>query len=247
VQPRLQSRVASAPVTLTTIRRDVEGRRVLERVGGRNDAPPLVLVHGLGVRGRYLMPVAERLASDYRVAIPDLPDVPVDVPGRRAALSDWMRAAGIARAPLLANSLGCQIAVDLAVTAPELVEALVLVGPTVDPAARSLLRQALRLVVTAAHERPALDALVVAEYASHPLATLRAARAMLADRIEEKLPSVEAPVLVVRGEHDRIVPQAWAEEVARLARGRLEVLPGGHALNFTSPDELARVVRSFLR
>jgi pimeloyl-ACP methyl ester carboxylesterase len=219
-------------VTLTTIRRDVEGRRVLERIGGRNDAPPLVLVHGLGVRGRYLMPVAERLASDYRVAIPDLPDVPVDVPGRRAALSDWMRAAGIARAPLLANSLGCQIAVDLAVTAP---------------AARSLLRQALRLVATAAHERPALDALVVAEYASHPLATLRAARAMLADRIEEKLPSVEAPVLVVRGEHDRIVPQAWAEEVARLARGRLEVLPGGHALNFTSPEELARVVRSFLR
>jgi pimeloyl-ACP methyl ester carboxylesterase len=198
-------------VTLTTIRRDVEGRRVLERIGGRNDAPPLVLVHGLGVRGRYLMPVAEWLASDYR------------------------------------NSLGCQIAVDLAVTAPELVEALVLVGPTVDPAARSLLRQALRLVATAAHERPALDALVVAEYASHPLATLRAARAMLADRIEEKLPSVEAPVLVVRGEHDRIVPQAWAEEVARLARGRLEVLPGGHALNFTSPDELARVVRSFLR
>jgi hypothetical protein len=25
------------------------------------------------------------------------------------------------------------------------------------------------------------------------------------------------------------------------------VLPGGHALNFTSPEELARVVRSFLR
>jgi pimeloyl-ACP methyl ester carboxylesterase len=63
----------------------------------------------------------------------------------------------------------------------------------------------------------------------------------------EHPPSVEAPVLVVRGEHDRIVPQAWAEEVARLARGRLEVLPGGHALNFTSPEELARVVRSFLR
>jgi 2-hydroxy-6-oxonona-2,4-dienedioate hydrolase len=38
----------------------------------------------------------------------------------------------------------------------------------------------------------------------------------LADRIEDKLPLVQAPTLVVRGARDPIVPQAWAEEVSRL-------------------------------
>lgn len=225
-----------------------------ERGGGPSEGPPLVLVHGLGVSGRYLVPVAEELARSRRVFLPDLPgfgrsapprDV-LDVPGLRRALVAWLDSAGIERTPLLANSLGCQLVVDLAVAAPERVEALVLVGPTVDPAARSLARQALRLVSTAPFETLPLDALVVAEYASRPLRTLRTARLMLRDRIEDKLPLVRAPVLVVRGEHDRIAPRAWATEAARLAGGRLEVLPGGHALNFTRPVELAALTLSFL-
>ena len=35
--------------------------------------PPAVLVHGLGMSGRYLAPTAERLAADFRVYAPDLP------------------------------------------------------------------------------------------------------------------------------------------------------------------------------
>ncbi|MGE5689548.1 MAG: alpha/beta fold hydrolase [Pseudomonadota bacterium] len=234
-------------MALETTWREVDGRRVRERVGGVPDAPPLVLVHGLGVTGRYLVPVAERLAAAYRVHVPDLPDEVADVPGRRRALAAWMDAAEIARAPLLANSLGCQIVVDLAAAEPERVEALVLVGPTVDPRARTVRRQLARLLATAPAEPLALDALVVAEYASHPLRTFRAARGMVEDRIEAKLPLLRCPVLVVRGERDRIVPQAWAEEAARLAGGRLEVLAGAHALNFARPDELARVTLRFLR
>jgi pimeloyl-ACP methyl ester carboxylesterase len=234
--------------------RTVDGRRMHERGGGSAGAPPLVLVHGLGVSSRYLVPVAERLAERYRLYLPDLPgfgrsEAPprvLDVPGLRRALSAWMDTAGLGRVPLLANSLGCQVVADLAVAEPERAEALVLVGPTVDPGARSLVRQAARLLATAPFEKLALDVLVVAEYGGRPLRTLRTARAMVADRIEEKLPLVTAPVLVVRGRDDRICPQPWAEEVARLARGRLEVLPGGHALNFTSPHELAAAAIPFL-
>jgi pimeloyl-ACP methyl ester carboxylesterase len=234
-------------MTLTSTWRTVDGRRVHERGGGPDAGPPLVLVHGLGVSGRYLVPVAERLARRRRVYLPDLPDEVADVPGRRRALAAWMQAAGLERAPLLANSLGCQIAVDLAVAEPERAEALVLVGPTVDPHARSLPRQLGRLLASAPFERPSLIPLVVAEYASHPLRTLRAAVGMLADPVEEKLPLVRAPVLVVRGRHDRIAPQQWAERAASLAGGELLVLDGGHALNYSRPDELARATEAFLR
>lgn len=239
---------------LTSGWRVVAGRRTHERRGGPPGAPPLVLVHGLGVSSRYLVPVAERLAEARRVLAPDLPgfgrsEAPerlLDVPGLAAALAAWLDTAGIERTPLLANSLGCQVAVELAVAAPARVEALVLVGPTVDPSARTLVRQSLRLLATAPREGVPLVPLVAYEYGTRPLRTLRTARAMLRHRIEERLPLLEAPTLVVRGDGDRVVPQRWAEEVARLARGRLEVLPGGHALNFTAPDALARLTLSFL-
>jgi pimeloyl-ACP methyl ester carboxylesterase len=52
----------------------------------------------------------------------------------------------------------------------------------------------------------------------------------------------------VRGSRDRVVPRAWAEEVARLIpNARLETIKGGHALNYSAPRELARLVRPFLR
>ena len=35
--------------------------------------PPVVLVHGLGLSGRYMLPVADRLAPRYPVYLPDLP------------------------------------------------------------------------------------------------------------------------------------------------------------------------------
>jgi pimeloyl-ACP methyl ester carboxylesterase len=63
----------------------------------------------------------------------------------------------------------------------------------------------------------------------------------LEDRLEDKLPRVRAPMLVVRGALDPICSQEWAEFVARrLPRGRLVVLPDvAHTLVYTAARELA--------
>ena len=81
-----------------------------------------------------------------------------------------------------------------------------------------------------------------------PVRTLETFSRLLADPIEDKLPRVRAPVLVVRGESDRIVPQTWAERAARLLpNGRLVVLPrAGHALNWVAPLALAECATPFL-
>ena len=70
----------------------------------------------------------------------------------------------------------------------------------------------------------------------------------LRDRIEDNLPAVGAPALVVRGARDPIVSQRCAELATEmLPRGRLVVVPGAaHALNYNAPLELARVVQAFL-
>ncbi|MDP8911312.1 MAG: alpha/beta hydrolase [Actinomycetota bacterium] len=220
-------------------------------------AATVVLVHGLVVSSRYMVPAGEELSSRCDVYAPDLPgfgrsdkpDQTLDVPQLADALARWMTVAGVGRAALLGNSFGCQVAVDAAVRYPELVDRLVLVGPTVDPHARSGVRHALRWLAEARRDVQ-MAPILARDCASAGLR--RAAetfRIMLDDPIERKLPQVRAPVLVVRGSRDRIVPSRWAAEAASLLpRGKLVVVPGtGHAMNFHAPLELARVAAPFLR
>ena len=220
-------------------------------------ALPLVLVHGLGVSGRYWQPLARLLARDRQVWVPELPghgrsDRPepaLDVPGLTAALHEWMERAGLGRAALMGNSLGCQVAAELAAGDPARVAALVLAGPTVDPVARGAGRQFIRLMLSAPAEHPALYPIVLGDYARAGPRRIRAElRAMLRHRIEEVLPRVSSPALVMRGRLDRIVPRAWAERAAELLPdGRLiEIGLAGHAAHFTRPRRVAEAVRRFL-
>lgn len=218
--------------------------------------PTVVLVHGLVVSSRYMVPVGERLSARCRVYAPDLPgfgqsDKPpqaLGVPALADALARWMSATGIDRAALVGNSFGCQVIADLAVRCPERVERLVLVGPTVDPRARSGFGQAVRWLAEARRDIRMAPILLADYCRAGPRRALATFRVMLADRIERNLPLIHAPALVVRGRRDRIVPEAWAEQAASLLpRGRLIVVPGaGHAMNFHAPLELARVTLPFL-
>ena len=69
----------------------------------------------------------------------------------------------------------------------------------------------------------------------------------LADRPEDKLPNIAAPVLVIRGERDATTTRAWARRCAELApNGRFEPIRGAaHAAHFSHPHEVARLVLAF--
>ncbi|MDQ5830114.1 MAG: alpha/beta hydrolase [Actinomycetota bacterium] len=217
----------------------------------------VVLVHGLVVSSRYMVPAAERLAPHRRVFAPDLPGFGrsekrprvLDVAGLSDALSAWMGEVGLERAALVGNSFGCQIIADLAVRHPGRVERAVLQGPTMDPLGRSVPRQVGRFLIDTSREPLSLLAIEQLDYLSAGTRrSWRTFRYALEDRIEEKLPHMRVPTLVVLGSRDAIVPQRWAEEVTRsLPMGRLVVIPGSaHAMNYSSPLELTRVVLPFL-
>jgi 2-hydroxy-6-oxonona-2,4-dienedioate hydrolase len=235
------------------------GLRMHARVFGEAapGGPSVILVHGLVVSGRYMVPAAERLALHCRVFVPDLPgfglsDGPprvLDVAGLSGALSAWMDEVGLQRATLVGNSMGCQVIAELAVRHPERVERAVLQGPTMDPLGRSVLGQAGRFLLDVPREPPSLLPIEFRDLLS--AGTRRAWRTFryaLEDRIEEKLPHVRAPTMVVSGSRDPIAPRRWAEEVARmLPRGRLRVISGAaHAANYGRAEEFARLIRGFI-
>ena len=218
--------------------------------------PPVVLVHGYAISGHYMRPMLERLAHAVDCWAPDLPGHgrsetpprPLDVPGYADALVAWMTAVGLDRALLVGNSLGCQVIAHVAVRHPERVVGLVLTAPTVDAKARNAWAQAWGLLRDAFHERFSLWLLEVVEMLRvGPFRMAAMARATLADRIELVLPSVRVPVRVVRGEVDPMVPQEWAEQVARLAHAPPPiVVPGAaHGVNYDAPDALAAIVLRF--
>jgi pimeloyl-ACP methyl ester carboxylesterase len=220
-------------------------------------APVVVLVHGLVVSSWYMVPTAVRLAPRFQVLAPDLPGFGrspgppevLTVAGLTDALASWLDANRIDQAAFVGNSFGCQVITDLAVRYPERVDRLVLLGPTIDSSARTLRQQAQRLFQDIRREPP-----IAPWNYLRDLWTANIRRGFgtlwhaLDDRIEDRLPHVQAPTLVVRGEIDPIVPQAWAEEVAALLpRGRLVVVPGGtHTINASAPNGFVWAIEPFL-
>jgi len=236
---------------------DVNGLEMFARTWERPGAPELVLVHGLAVSSRYFVPLAEELSAFAPVLAPDLPGFGRSAKPRRTltvaelgrALAAWLDATEVARPVLVANSLGCQFAVELAARAPERARGLVLIGPALEPRTRSRVRWVARWAATAFLERPPLQAVVALDaLRAGPVRAWRTFEDALRDPIDRELGRIAATTLVLRGEHDPIAPQEACERMAAaLPDGRLAVVPGaGHALNWSRPRDTARAIRAFL-
>ncbi|WP_067879695.1 alpha/beta fold hydrolase [Agromyces aureus] len=220
--------------------------------------PTYVLVHGLGMAAEYWGDLGERLSASGRVLALDLPgfgESPeptrvLTVPETADLVAELLRTDRIAHPVLVGHSMGAQVVADLAARHPELVERIVLIGPSVNPRERSRRRQTARLLQDVAIMDPiafARGAGAMAE-AGLPwvLANLRPA---LEHRLERVMPHVRAEVLVVRGEDDRVVPRFWAEAVASLApHARYDEVPGrGHEVVARDTRGLAELVVAHAR
>lgn len=220
------------------------------------EGAPIVLVHGIGASSRSLKPILQALGDDHAVYAPDLPGFglsdfpthPLDVPGLAEALRRWMLDNEIVSAAVVAISSGCQVAVDLAARFPELVERLVLYGPTIDPAGRDPLRLAGRWARGAIFASPALAPHLVHDLIdAGPWRAVRSLKMALEDPIESKLPAVEAPTLVVRGSHDQLVPRSWAEQMAdQIPDAELASVRGAHIPGPRAAARLAPLIEGFV-
>jgi pimeloyl-ACP methyl ester carboxylesterase len=111
---------------------------------GPRDAPPVVMLHGLGATNASLLPCLADLARDHRVLAPDLPGFGNSAAPRggytpawfAAWLEELMRQLDARPAVVLGNSLGGRIAIEAGLAHPGSVRGLVLLTPS--PAFRRL-------------------------------------------------------------------------------------------------------------
>ena len=247
-----------APV-LTHARTAVDGHIIFSRqsiVPRGSERLPVVLVHGLGTSSLYMVPTAVRLARDFHVLAPDLPGFgrsskpshALPIAAMAEVLASWMSQVGIDRAVLVGNSLGCQVIAQFGLRYSDRIGRAVLQAPTVDRYARSAIRQFERLALDLPRERVPEYLINAHDYWRTGLRRgWETFQIALRDRIEDKLPRLGMPVLVVRGQYDPIVSQRWVKELtAALPNGRLVITRGAHTPNFSEPEAFSAVVRAFL-
>ncbi|MGW6131438.1 alpha/beta fold hydrolase [Cellulomonas sp. NPDC055163] len=244
--PRVSTMPRRTTVTLGT------AAEVVATEIGDLDAPgpTLVLVHGIGVSGRYFAPLADVLGRDHRVLVPDLPgfgrsprlEQRPTIESMAATARDYLRAADLDRPVLVGHSMGAQVVTEVMRQAPGAARRGVCIGTVTDSQARNAVRQALRLARDGLHESVRANAIITSDYLrAGPRWYTAMLRPMLGYATEEAAAEVTDEILFVRGEKDPICTRRWQAELAAAApRGRTAEIPGaGHVAMYTHPEAVA--------
>ncbi|MBB5750346.1 alpha/beta fold hydrolase [Micrococcus sp. TA1] len=228
----------------------VEGTEfMIETRGSGSDC--FVLVPGIGMSPRYFVPLARELAATATVHAMHLPGfgaarrpvqaLPIRETGRLAAQA--LRQLHGGRFIVVGHSMGCLTGVEMALADPAAVRSLVLLGPSINSRERTLRMQRRRLIQDTLWEPPQVAWTAAGDYLRCGRRWYYANAAYMIDyRLEERLPLVCVPIVLVRGEHDPIAPRSWLAELA--AAGTAAVMteiPGeAHAVMYRSPVAVAR-------
>ena len=217
---------------------------------------PLILLHGLAGSTRWWSRNVPALSRSFRVIAIDLPGFGSSPRGHRLELDEvvdqlagTMDSLGIERASVIGHSMGGLIAGGLAADRPDRVDRLVLV----DAAFLSLDRTSVRPMTgparTLRRTAPSLLPVLIADgMRSGPRRLADASIQLLRADWRTKLPRIEAPTLVLWGEHDRICPLAIGHKiVAAIPGARLVVVEGAaHNPMWERSDVFDREVLDFL-
>ncbi|ONI67644.1 alpha/beta hydrolase [Kribbella sp. ALI-6-A] len=206
----------------------------------------VVLVPGLGLGPEAYGPTRKHL---------EIPSEVVTLPGfgeptspgddlRVQALADRLATQLKEPSVLVGHSASCHVVVEVAVSRPDLVSGLVLLGPTGDIEASGWPTLAGRWVRSAVWERPYLIPTLTKQYFRTTFRAMARAEAVVRHYdLAAAMPHVGVPTVVLRCPHDSLCPSQWAQRVADLAGGEAWTLPSGsHMPVLTNGRDLAAFI-----
>ena len=218
---------------------------------GTGGIRPFVLVPGIGVSSTYferLAPNLNEFGPVYALDLPGFggvphPDTALGIREYADLVGRVIDELGLDDPIVVGHSMGSQVVSDLASRRPDLTT-LVLIGPVVNPAERTVLTQARRFLAAATHEPGRVKALAITAYLFCGFKWFsRVLPKMMSYPIEDALPLIKAHTLVIRGEFDGVAPRDWVRRVGDLLpSSRLWEIPGAaHSVMYAHAEEVARL------
>lgn len=258
----------SEPETLTV---DVNGFPT--RIWRKGSGPKIGFLAGFGGLPRWV-PFLDELAKTRTVIVPSVPGFPGGDRGHSVLDShlDWLLAvrellekADLAGADLAGSSVGASLAAEVAALWPAMVRKLALIAPfglfdETDPPTDPWAQRADAVPGLMVNDPEIWKALKAvpdgANSVEWPIEQVRASESAARifwplgnTRLEKRLRLIQAPTLLVWGEHDKIMPRSYADKFAAGIAGKTEVrvIPGaGHLAELDKPAETAAAILAFL-
>jgi pimeloyl-ACP methyl ester carboxylesterase len=260
----------------------INSKQLYYRQAGVSTGPPIIFIHGLGGSSEFYTPLISSLGLErtYSLHLMDLEGHGLSPTSAAsevsissyasdfAALAKYVHAS---RAVVIAHSMGCFVALTLALQHPGLVSKLILIGPPPNPLPEagqngSIARAAL---VRSSGMAAVVDAVVTAgtsakSKSDNSLAIAAVRMSLLGQDPEgyakgctalagasQALPvrNLQAQTLIVSGSEDKVSPPQVCEKYASEIKGaNVHILPQvGHWHNFEDIAGVAKVVGPFLQ
>lgn len=258
---------------------EVSNKKLFYRHVGQDNAESFVLIHGLGGTSDYFTPLTKHFESSKSLHLSDLEGHGLSPTSARSTLTissfakdtaDMCNVAGVSKgAIVVAHSMGCLVAVKLALDHPELVAKLVLMGPPPSPLPEAGAK--------ATHGRAAIvrekgmlgvvDAVVGAgtsqtTQSSRPMAVAATRLSLLSQDPEgyakacTALASAEGldfsqlkcPTFILTGTDDKVSPPQLCEKYSgQISGSKMKVLEGiGHWHLFEDPQGVVDAIVGFV-
>lgn len=244
-------------------------------IGGPGDAPPLVLCNSLGTTLEMWEPQLPALAERFRVIRYDrrghgrspVPPAPYTIDDLGSDVLGLLDELGLDRVSFCGLSIGGAVGMWLAAAAPQRIDRLVLccTKPAFPPpeqwreraaAVRADGLEAIADVTMARWFTPDLHAArpeLVARLRAMLVATpvegyAGCCEALAATDLRPRLGAIQAPTLVITGEHDPVAPPSSGDELAAAIPGANHVVVAGaaHIANAEQPQSFTRTIMEHL-
>lgn len=222
------------------------------------EASVVVLLHGLVISSRYMIPLAKELARDHNVYALDMPGVghsprPSKLPDTSqlgAVVVDWMKVTGLSGATLVANSFGCQVAVEATKISDSEIGSLVLMGPVANVDHPTAIEHVGRMVLCLPFEPWWFVPLAIRDLlACGVVPALSYLRLLCRYAFLNEVAAVTVPTYVMHGSYDFVSPGSWNQRVAEAvgADGATCIPRAAHIAHGSQPEAVGEYVREVVR
>jgi pimeloyl-ACP methyl ester carboxylesterase len=278
---RLQPSNAAKSIDVTSLT-TINNKPLFYKNTGEGTGPPVIFVHGLGSSNEYFSPLIQslKLQKSHSLHLFDFeghglsPTSPLSKLSISSLAEDldgiFLHAKVDSGATIIAQSMGCFVAVQFALSYPRKVSKIILLGPPVSPlpsdesqAMHKRADTARTKGMTAVVDDVVANELSERTKASNPLAFAAVRMSLLSQDPEgyakactalteaEQLDfeGIEASVMIATGSDDHISPPSLSEEYAKRMKGGASVKALediGHWHIFEDAPGVAKAVKEFM-